>query len=499
LACAGIALLFCYSNVMLALIDKWATHPLYSYGFAVPLISAYIVWTRNHVLREMAANPDHRIGAPLIVLGLGLLVIGHVGALASLQQFSLIITLSGLIAFFVGRQILRSVWFPVAYLLLMLPVWEQPIRGLQVPSQLLSARIAVELLHGFGVPAARDATLILLPNVTLQVLQECSGVNQLIVVFAMAVPAAYLFLSGVWRRGALVAIAIVVAYLSNGFRIALIGLMAQHGIREAADAHGPVHLIQGLIVSGLGYCVIGACLSLLAHGAHSRDAAALVRVIAPPAPGKNRVGVERAVLLLLVITGGCQLLFTPVDVRLRKDLRALPTVIGDWTAEPSSAPGLTMRGVDDQVSRVYRNSAGDRLELYVGYHRYQIEGKEFGVEANRVAHEAGVAGDDGDAPSTAAARAGTTHTAQTVIWYDVNGRVLSNGYLARAYSIWDAITTRRTNAAIVIVRWNAPNDRRDSGRTPVQTQFVDALVPVLRQYFPPPDRSPHTTHVRVAP
>src|SRR3954469_19366199 len=55
------ALLFCYCAVVVSLVDKWSNHPLYSYGFAIPLISAYMIWSRGHRLRAISLSPDYTL------------------------------------------------------------------------------------------------------------------------------------------------------------------------------------------------------------------------------------------------------------------------------------------------------------------------------------------------------------------------------------------------------------------------------------------------------
>ena len=114
---------------------------------------------------------------------------------------------------------------------------------------MLSAKIAVNVLHvRSACPSLRQETNILLPSVTLAVLRECSGVNQLIALTAMVLPAAYLWLDTNARRVALILFSVVVSYLGNGLRIALVGWLAVKGLGDG-DLNGSYHLLQGLGVS----------------------------------------------------------------------------------------------------------------------------------------------------------------------------------------------------------------------------------------------------------
>jgi EpsI family protein len=483
-----VAFALCYATVAVGLIDKWSTNYVYSYGFAVPLIAAYIVWTRWPRIRPLTLEPDHVAGMLLTSAGVFALVAGRVGALLAVEQISILFTLSGLVLFFLGRSALRALAFPIIYLLLCIPIWDYPIALFQEPSQTLSARIALSMLHPIGVPAFREGTRLVLPSVTLEVLRECSGVNQLVAIVAMTLPAAFLWLESYGRRAALLVIAIATAYFSNGVRIALIGVLAYNNVK-GAHSQGALHILQGLAVSSLGYFLIGGCLSILAKTEKARISSGdrSGATSAEPHRDVQRFPWPAAVVIgVLFLAAGYTAFFRPVTVRLQQDLAALPVAIGDWTADYTTPARFTVGGVDDELSRVYRNSAGERIELYVGYHRYQVEGKEFGSEANHAARSAASSSLRAD-PNAAA----DTHreNVETEMWFDVNGRVLPNVYLARAVTIWDAITARRTNAAVVIVRWNRGTDRQRADSDAGEKQFIRELVPVLRDYLPSFDRS----------
>ena len=81
----------------------------------------------------------------------------------------------------------------------------------------------------FSTSAARlffAAGLIFqLPNITIEVAQECSGIRSSWVLLMTSILAANLFLKTSWRRFALVAFVIPLAILRNGFRILVIGLL----------------------------------------------------------------------------------------------------------------------------------------------------------------------------------------------------------------------------------------------------------------------------------
>jgi EpsI family protein len=496
------AFILCYARASSALVEVWSTNYFYSYGFAVPLISGYIVWTRWARIQALSRTPDFGWGVATMVVGASLLVIGRLGAFLSLEQISILVTLTGLVLLLLGRAAARLLAFPILYLFLALPLLDYPISKFQEPSQTISARIALGILHPVGIPALREGTRLVLPSVTLDVLRECSGVNQLVAIVAMTLPAGVLWLNTLSRRFALVVIAIFTAYVSNGLRIAIIGVLAYNHV-NGVTARGPLHLLQGLVVSALGYAFIAGCLSLLARSERNKVVARPESSGDPVSWRAQRFGLVHAfALFCLLIAGGYATLFRPIDLPLPQQLGGIPTVIGDWSAEPATLPILTsgFGGVDDELSRVYRNTRGDRVRLYIGYHNYQREGKEFTAAAEQALKagapllEVRIHGgkSDGTQPEAPA-----QDPRRRILWYDVNGRMLSTLYGAKAYNIWDAVTARHTNAALVIIDWNGDQVGVPTADDAAAATFVEQLLPILRRYLPSKNRMP-TSSPRVA-
>jgi len=514
-ALAAAAFGICYNGVIASMVGAWSTQALYSYGFAVPVIAGYVCWARWHASPRPHLVPDYVFGIPVTLAGIAMLVVGQIGALITVQQISMIVTLTGLLLLLFGRDVVKRHWFAIAYLLLMIPIWNVPISHLQDPSRLLSARIATNLLDITGVPVMRQGTDIVLPAQTLSVLLECSGVNQLIALTAMVVPATYLWLDTSVRRAALLIFAVMISYLSNGFRIAIVGWLALNGLGDG-DINGSAHLLQGLVVSTLGYLAIGACFSLLSRTQSARprpsgDGVAVRPAAVTSAPAERRLWLDVAVLVVMLSAGGVQLSARQFEIHLGQELDTLDSRIDDWTMEigrpvmavqlPSIDDDLVNVGgyptqtgerrflaVDQELVRVYRNSSGSRVGLYIGYYHRQQEGKELagatGAALAAAASPLVLAGDSWMVEVNEIVREKDGTRRGVLFWYDINGRVVSDFYRLKSYTIWDAVTRRRTNGAVVMIAWDdAAGARSDSARADA-IEFARALLPRLRQHLP---------------
>jgi EpsI family protein len=501
------ALAGCYGAVIAGLAYTWVTSAVYSYGLAVLPIAAYMVWTKSNHLRSLPPTPDYVLGLPVVALGLSVLAAGHIALLTSLQQASLVITAAGLILLLFGRATFACLWFPLAYVTLSFPIWDAPIGWLQPPSQWLSGRIAVGLLQSIGTPAVQEGNLIALRTVTLDVLRECSGVNQLLAVVAMALPAGFMFLSGFVRHVTLVGISIVCAYLSNGARIALVGYMAVRGLSDG-DLRG-LHLFQGLLVSALCYGVIIGCFSLLATKQPSAKSEESTGGDASVAARSRQVLLEWATCVAVITAGIALPRFHTADVRLDGDLQAFPAQIGEWSVELQPRPGRfpalddelvqaypspqgehRFVALDDELVRAYRSASGQQVRLYIGYHRSQKEGKELAGEASHLLNAASTAtpiqlrwgsqtGELGEV-----VRAGRSGTRGVLYWFDLNGRVVCDMFRAKKYMVWDALTRRRSNAGVVMIEWESPS-RADAEASRLKAlAFAQSILELLPHFIP---------------
>jgi EpsI family protein len=72
----------------------------------------------------------------------------------------------------------------------------------------------------------------------------------------------------------------------------------------------------------------------------------------------------------------------------------------------------------------------------------------------------------------------------TYYWFPQRGRVLTNAFELKLYAGWDALTTRRTDGALVRVLTPLRTGERLQDAELRMQAFVKQLVPVLDRYLP---------------
>jgi exosortase C (VPDSG-CTERM-specific) len=233
-ACFTIVLLAAFAQPLLALINYAARSELHSYILLVPFVSAYLLYLRRDQLPKKYVI-DFPLAIVSLASGLGVLVftywLGFAGRAQAENERLVLLTLSFLCClaaggfFFFGRGWMRAAAFPLADLIFMVPMPDAMAEALETASKSASAEVANVLFHLSGTPFLRAGAIFQLPNITIEVAQECSGIRSSWVLFITSILAANLFLKTRWRRFALVAFVIPLGILRNGFRILVIGLL----------------------------------------------------------------------------------------------------------------------------------------------------------------------------------------------------------------------------------------------------------------------------------
>jgi len=245
-ACFAMVLVAAFAQRLLMLIRYAAGSQLYSYILLVPFVSAYLLYLRRDQLPK-----KYVIDLPLAIVSLA-------GGLGAENDRLALLTLSFLCClvaggfFFLGRGWMRAAAFPLAYLIFMVPMPDALADALETASKSAAAEVANLLFHLSGTPFLRAGAFFQLPNITIEVAQECSGIRSSWVLFMTSILAANLFLKTRWRRFALVAFVIPLGILRNGFRILVIGLLCVNAGPQMIHSlihrrGGPVFFVLSLI------------------------------------------------------------------------------------------------------------------------------------------------------------------------------------------------------------------------------------------------------------
>jgi exosortase len=236
-----------YAETAAGLGREWLSSPDASYGVVLVAVAVVVAWQRRERCACAWRAHSHHL-AGLAVLGAGLLIYlaGQLGADVFLTRFSLVVVMTGALWFVAGTAVVRVMTAPLAFLLMAVPLPALLVNAVTLPLQFTASQIAETTLTTAGVAVFRDGNVLELPSATLQVAEACSGLRSLVSLTAIAVLLAWATPAPTrLARVAIVAAAVPVAIVMNGFRIAGIGLACEAwGPRMAS---GPWHTFSGWV------------------------------------------------------------------------------------------------------------------------------------------------------------------------------------------------------------------------------------------------------------
>ncbi|MEJ5250507.1 MAG: exosortase/archaeosortase family protein [Chthonomonadetes bacterium] len=225
----------------------------YSHGILVPFLALYMVWMRREELRQTAISPSTG-GLVPVALALAMRVLGHLTQSSTISSLSFLVLMYGMIASLLGWRFVRIVWFPVLFLGFMMPLPATIFDEISQPAQEWSTIIANVLLKTIGYETHRVGNVIYIPGgFDLDVGVPCSGFKMLVSMATFAFFFAYYIRVELWRQIALIVLALPLALVINGLRIALIGIV---GTKFGEEAGYSFHDWSGYLVLVVAFAVL---------------------------------------------------------------------------------------------------------------------------------------------------------------------------------------------------------------------------------------------------
>jgi exosortase len=254
------ALVLVYWSVLRGLVSAWSTDDNYSHGFFIVPLALYFAWERRHAIAVAPVRPS-MVGLIVVAGSLFLLVAGLLGAELFLSRLSILGTIAGAILFLFGWPMLRLLFFPLAFMLLMIPLPAIIFNKIAFPLQLLASHVGEYTISSLDIPILREGNVLILANATLEVAEACSGIRSLVSLFTLGIVFGYFVDRRFWVRAVIALSAVPVAIVANGLRVASAGIAAYNF--GSAGVEGLFHEFSGWVVFVLAFLMMFALQRLL--------------------------------------------------------------------------------------------------------------------------------------------------------------------------------------------------------------------------------------------
>ncbi len=259
-----------YRQSFAILFRTWEANPDYSHGYLIPPVVVFLFW-REWKKFVAAVGRGSMWGLLLILVALAGHVLSIRAGVFMTQGYSFVLLLFGLSLFVFGRPATRAIWFPLGYLVFMLPMPPLLVNVVSFQLKVFAARAGSALAFKLGVPLARSGMTIHLAAGSLRVANPCSGLRSLIALVALGALFAYLSHGPVWKRLVLFLSAVPLAVAANIVRIAALCVVASVWGIDAAL--GFFHDFSGLLLFVMAFLGLVVVRKLLRTDASGEEAA----------------------------------------------------------------------------------------------------------------------------------------------------------------------------------------------------------------------------------
>ena len=268
----GLVAMYVPSYIMLAE-RVWSTDEQ-GHGPIILAVSIYLIYAKRHELAALEPAPDYWLGAPLLAVALLMYVLGRSQFIMFLEIFSQIVMLVALALLFMGRRALRIVWFPLFFMLFMVPLPGTLVAAVTAPLKSAVSAVAASLLYHLGYPVGRAGVVLTVGQYELLVADACAGLNSMFTLEALGL--LYMNLmryTNALRNVVLAVLIIPIAFVANIARVMILVLVTYYFGDEAGQ--GFIHGFAGMVLFMVGLMLMlgtDRILSIIFKGKNQRAA-----------------------------------------------------------------------------------------------------------------------------------------------------------------------------------------------------------------------------------
>jgi len=232
----------------------WSTEDQ-SYGPFILLAVLGLFWWQRALLQQLDERPCPVAGWLLFGAGLLLYVVGRSQNILVGEVGSLIPIAAGLLLLTKGAAALRALWFPLLYLVFLIPLPGVLVDALTGTLKQWVSVAAEQALYSAGYAVARNGVMLTLGHYQLLVADACSGLHSLFALMALGLFFIYAIRRpSRWHNALMVASILPIAFAANVARVVILSLVTYHG----GDA-----LAQGALHGAIGMLLFAVALLLL--------------------------------------------------------------------------------------------------------------------------------------------------------------------------------------------------------------------------------------------
>ena len=226
--------------------DAWISEHEAHGPFILAIVLA-MFWYHRADVAAQAKSTAPWTGILVLTVGLLFYMLGRSQHILMFEAGSQLPVITGLVLIFKGWDGIKRLWFPILYLVFMVPLPGFLIDSLTNPLKQEVSVLVADWLYALGYPIARDGVILAVGPYHLLVADACSGLNSMFSLSAMGLLYLYIVRHKSWLRNAvIVALILPISFVANIIRVIILVLLTYHFGDEVGQ--GFLHDFAGLFL-----------------------------------------------------------------------------------------------------------------------------------------------------------------------------------------------------------------------------------------------------------
>ena len=229
------------------LIGLWSTEGQ-AHGPIILALALWLIYRQWPAMMEKSEGKSpSQIGWIVLLIGLLLYILGRSQQVHIFEVGSFIWVLAAIFLLKRGSNALKAVWFPLFFMLFMIPLPGTLVIMLTMPMKMAVSYVTELILYGAGYPIARNGVILQIGQYQLLVADACAGLQTLLTLEALGL--FYLNVvrhTSLFRNVALAILIIPISFAANVIRVMALTLITYHFGDEVGQ--GFLHGFAGMVL-----------------------------------------------------------------------------------------------------------------------------------------------------------------------------------------------------------------------------------------------------------
>lgn len=217
------------------------------HGPVILMLTLWLGWQRWPAFMALTSRPRPVAGGIVFAIGLLFYVLGHSQDILMFDVGSQLLVLGGLFLFYKGWPGLKCMWFPLFFMLFIIPLPGIFVATLTGPLKSAVSYVAETIMYDLGYPVGRSGVTLTVGQYQLLVADACAGLNSIFALEAIGV--FYMSImqhANKIRNVLLAALILPISFVSNVARVIVLVLVTYYFGDEAGQ--GFVHGFAGILL-----------------------------------------------------------------------------------------------------------------------------------------------------------------------------------------------------------------------------------------------------------